>query len=297
VLAHAWHHQLVADTDPQAGLPGHDPEADARWRGVLTGRGTPPPGLVRLKAIFKHLPSDPRCKLCYAPYRAPFGPLVGRLGFGRWDKNPSLCGSCLRVMERNQGGAEIELSLLFADLRDSTGLAARISARAYGRLLNTFYGIAAAAIQAPGGTVDKYLGDGVFALFIPGFAGPDHAARAIDAGRQILREAATSPRLPAEARPLPVGIGVHTGTAYVGVLGKAGELTDFTAIGDAVNITERLSSVAGAGELLISDAALAASGYSRDRLSRREPELKGVTRPVVAWADAVAARTGPQPTT
>lgn len=285
----------MADTDPHSGLPNPDPAADTRWLGVLTGHGAPPPGLLRLKAIFKHLPSDPRCKLCYAPYRAPFGPLIGRLGFGRWDKNPSLCGSCLRVMERNQGGAEIELSLLFADLRDSTGLAARMSARAYGQLLNTFYGIAATAIQGPGGTVDKYLGDGVFALFIPGFAGADHAARAIDAGRQILRETATSTRLPVEVRPLPVGIGVHTGTAYVGVLGQAGDLTDFTAIGDSVNITERLSSVAGAGELLISDAALTASGYPREGLTRGEPELKGVTQPVVAWTDAVAARTVDQP--
>ncbi len=256
---------------------------------MLTGDGAPPPGLARLKFLFRHLPSDPRCKLCYAPYRAPFGPILGRLGFGRWDKNPSLCGSCLRLMERNQGGAEIELSLLFADLRDSTGLAARMSAREYGQLLNAFYAIAADAIQKPGGTVDKYLGDGIFALFVPGFAGIDHAARAIDAARRILRDTATSSRIPAAVRPLPVGIGVHTGTAYVGVLGEAGALTDFTAIGDAVNITERLSSVAAAGELLISDTALRAAGYDASTLSGRDLELKGVAHPVSAWSDRVGA--------
>jgi adenylate cyclase len=96
--------------------------------------------------------------------------------------------------------------------------------------------------------------------------------------------------LPDRERPLPVGVGVHTGTAYVGVIGQAGDLTDFTALGDAVNITERLSSEAGARELLVSDAALAASGVDRVRLTRRELRLKGVAAPVVAWSEIL--RTG-----
>ena len=199
-------------------------------------------------------------------------------------EEPSLCGSCLRIMERAQGGAEVVLSMLFADLRGSTQLAARMSPTEYGRLLNAFYAIAARAIQTPGGNVDKYLGDGIFALFIPGFAGDDHAARAIDASRQIMRETADAAEIPDDLRPLPVGIGVHTGAAYVGVLGRAGDLTDFTAIGDAVNVTERISSVAGARELLISEAALAASGYASEGLIHRGLELKGVADTVGAWA-------------
>ena len=118
-----------------------------------------------------------RCKLCYAPFGAPFGPVLELMGFGKFDKNPSLCNPCMRKMEKGLGGAEIELSLLFADLRESTQLAAGMSAAAYSQLLNGFYGIAASAVQAPGGTVDKYLGDGIMALFIPGFAGKQHAAK------------------------------------------------------------------------------------------------------------------------
>ena len=187
-------------------------------------------------------------------------------------------------MERAQGGAEIELSMLFADLRGSTQLAAGMTASAYSRLLNVFYGIASRAVEGLGGSIDKYLGDGVFALFIPGFAGADHAVQAIDAARQILVE--TNRPIQAGGMPtlLPVGIGVHTGTAYVGVVGNSGELTDFTALGDAVNVTERLSSAAAARELLISDVALVTSGYSTHGLSRRELELKGVARPVAAWS-------------
>jgi adenylate cyclase len=214
---------------------------------------------------------------------------VSVLGFGRWNKNPSLCGSCLRIMERAQGGAEVELSLLFADVRGSTELAARMSASAYGRLLNAFYAIAARAVEEFGGNVDKYLGDGVFALFIPGFSGPDHAAGAIRAARRLLQETGPQSALPAGARPLPLGVGVHTGVAYVGVVGHGGDLTDFTALGDSVNLTERLSSAASARELLISDAAMAASGYPREGLARRDLTLKGIAQPVVAWASSEAA--------
>ena len=279
----------MVERDPHADLPNPVDEADTRWRAVLVGDASRAPGLIRLRRVFRHLPSDPRCKLCYAPYAAPFGPLVRVLGFGPWSKNPSLCGSCLRIMERLQGGAEVELSMLFADLRESTQLAAGMSASAYSRLLNAFYGVASRAVEGLGGSIDKYLGDGVFALFIPGFAGVDHAGQAIDAARQILRVTEQPRQAVGGAIPLPVGIGVHTGTAYVGVVGNSGELTDFTALGDAVNVTERLSSAAAARELLISDAALAASGYSTDGLTRRDLNLKGVALPVAAWSHRVTA--------
>jgi adenylate cyclase len=263
------------------------PTEEARWRGVLLGDESKAPGLYRLRRIFKHLPSDPRCKLCFAPYAPPFGPLVAMFGYGPWNKNPSLCGGCLRIMERAHGGAEVELSMLFADLRRSTELAATMSPYSYTRLLNRFYAIASRAIEENGGTVDKYLGDGIFALFIPGFAGPDHAARAVDAASRILRETSGAADAPPEVTGLPVGIGVHTGTAYVGVVGHAGDLTDFTALGDAVNLTQRLSSAAGESELLISEAALAAARLPTEGLERRELELKGVAAPVPAWSRRV----------
>jgi adenylate cyclase len=174
--------------------------------------------------------------------------------------------------------------MLFADLRGSTELAGGMSASAFRRLLNAFYGIASRSVEAKQGSIDKYIGDGVFALFIPGFAGQDHAARAIDAARDILDATDQPIRQTEGPMPLPVGIGVHTGMAYVGVVGQSGELTDFTALGDAVNVTERLSSVAAARELLISDRALAASGYPNGGLTRRMLDLKGVARPVAAWS-------------
>jgi len=272
-----------APDSPQE-LPALPQPSDAMWRGILTGDETLNRQLHWQRVVFNVLPSNPRCKLCYAPFGAPFGPVMDLMGFGKWDKNPSLCNPCMRQLERGLGGAEIELSFLFADLRESTQLAQKMSPAAYSQLLNGFYGIAATAVQAPGGTVDKYLGDGIMALFIPGFAGKQHAAMAVEAARRILRETADSSHLPAAILPLPVGIGVHTGTAYVGVLGAAADLLDFTALGDAVNLTQRLSSAAAAREILLSDATATAAGLATDGLVRRELDLKGISGPVEAWS-------------
>lgn len=74
----------------QEGLPSPQP-SDARWRGILTGDETVNRQLRWQRRVFNVLPSDPRCKLCYAPFGAPFGPVMDLIGFGKWDKNPTLC--------------------------------------------------------------------------------------------------------------------------------------------------------------------------------------------------------------
>ena len=265
-------------------------DIDAGWRAMLNGDASLDRQLRWQRRLFKTLPSNPRCKLCYAPKGAPFGPVVGLAGFGGWSKNPTLCNACMRKLEHGHGGAELELSFLFADIRGSTELASHISAVEYSRLLSGFYAIAAEAIQEDGGAVDKYLGDGVFALFIPAFAGQDHAAKAVQAARRILAETATSSRIPAEARPLPVGIGVHTGIAYVGIIGERDQKLDFTALGDAVNLTQRLSSVAEAGEVVYSDDTVRAAGVGTAGLTARKlDELKGIGRTIAAWSEHRAA--------
>ena len=265
-------------------LDDRDPEADAHWRAILTGDISLAPASRLGRGVFRHLPSDPRCKWCYAPYGKPFGPLLSRLGWGRWDKNPSLCHACMSYMEEQQGGAEVDLAVMFVDLRGSTELAATMSPAAYTRLLNTYYGIAGSAIQARGGIVDKYLGDGVLALYLVGYCDEAPAASAVASARRILDEVADHRDLPAEHRPLPVGIGVHWGEAYVGIVGQAGQPTNFTALGDAVNVAERISSSAAAGELMVSDAAVRQLDGPPAGAEPRELTLKGVADPVPAWS-------------
>src|SRR5262245_59517628 len=141
-----------------------------------------------------------------------------------------------------------------------------------------FYGAAATAVDHYDGIVDKFVGDEVVALFIPGFAGADHAADAVAAARDLL--VATGH---AESEPwIPLGAGVHTGTAYVGVVGE-GDAQDFTALGDAVNATARLASRAAAGEILVSDTTARAASVVTDELEQRRLDLEGVSETVDAW--------------
>ena len=128
------------------------------------------------------------------------------------------------------GGAEVELSLLFADIRGSTGLGERLRPAEFSALLGEFYRLAANAIVGNEGVVDKFVGDEAIGLFIPGFSGADHAVKAIAAGRAILKAAGRADASPSGA--IPVGAGVHTGIAYVGSLGSSEQISDFTALGD-----------------------------------------------------------------
>jgi adenylate cyclase len=167
--------------------------------------------------------------------------------------------------------------MLFADVRGSTALAERMSALEFTRLMNRFYAVATDVLVQSDAMVDKLVGDEVIGLYVPGMAGVEHPRRAIEAAESLLRRTGhDDPGGPW----LPVGIGVHTGLAYVGIVGGAdGNLTDFTALGDNVNITARLASQAGPGEILISDAAYAAADLDLGSSERRQLELKGKSEP------------------
>ena len=131
--------------------------------------------------------------------------------------------------------------MLFADVRGSTSLAEHMSAQDFSNVIARFYGTAAKVVDEWNGLVDKFVGDEVVALFIPGFAGEDHAARAVNAARDLMRATGNDGDDPWVA----VGAGVHTGIPYVGRVGE-GDACDFTAVGDAVNTTARLAMNAGA---------------------------------------------------
>jgi len=246
-------------------MTGTDP-TEKLWRDILTGQE---PGLLRTRAIFNRIPSDPRCKMCASPFGGAGGALVRLLGHSRAPRNPMMCWACARDLKKHPGGAEIDLSVLFADVRGSTTVAEHMSATAYKNLLHRFYRLASEAITTHDGIVDKYLGDGVMALFIPAFAGEDHASRAVEAARALRQTLTAMP----EPR-LPVGIGVHSGTAFVGVVG-AGDDSDFSALGDVVNVTARLGSSAAAGEVLMSIATAEAARVPVETATRRQMELKG----------------------
>jgi len=255
----------------------HEREANHSeiWHAILMGEAR---GLERTKKLVGWIPAGPRCKLCLAPLKAPGSVILRPFGFGPSALNRRLCRACFKQIDKVPGGAEVELSLLFADVRGSTGLAERMPAHEFSRLISRFYGAAGRVVDNWNGLIDKFVGDEVVALFIPGFAGEDHASRAVGAARELLRETGNDGTDPW----VPIGAGVHTGVAFVGSVGE-GDDCDFTAVGDAVNMAARLASSAAAGELLVSTAALAASGLDSTGLETRTLTLRGRDETVDAF--------------
>jgi adenylate cyclase len=252
---------------------------EQKWRDVLLGEAR---GHVCwapwMRRISRSIPSDPRCKLCDTPFGPP-GNVMRFIGFGPSPLNRRICSGCIHALEKRPGGAEVEVSIMFADVRGSTALAERMSAAEFSELIARFYGLAAKAVDARNGIVDKFVGDQVVALFIPGFAGDDHAEDAIAAARELLVETGH-----ADGEPwIPVGAGIHTGVAFVGAIGE-GDALDFTALGDAVNTAARLAASAGAGEILVSSTAAAAANLSTEGLEAQALHLRGREEGVEAWA-------------
>ena len=225
---------------------------------------------------FRPLPRAPRCQWCGAPFAGPLAVLFRAVGMGPFPKNPRFCGGCFGNFDRRRGGAEIPCSALFADVRGSTPLAERLGPAALHDVMDRFYRAGVDALVQGGALVDRFLGDEVVGYFVPGFAGPRHARAAIDSALALLR---ATGNLAGETPWIPVGAGVHTGTAFVGNLSAGTELATFTALGEDVNVAARLAAQAGAGEVVVSEAAYAAAGLNAGA-ERRELRLKGVSEPV-----------------
>lgn len=258
------------------------------WRSYMTAGQTPEGIRVPwfeqrwLRPLARALPSEPRCRICYYPFAGPGGWLArALLGIAPSPLNPHLCNICERSASYFQGGAEVEMSLLFVDVRGSTGIAERISPVAFSRLIDRFYRAATRVLYKHNGLVEKLIGDEVTGFFVPGIAGPDHARAAIRAGEAILHATGHGE---ADGAWVPVGVGVHTGQAFVGAVGGADGAPDITVLGDAVNVAARIASQARPGEMLFSEAARQAAGLPPDKFTRRQLTLKGRTEPVDVWS-------------
>ncbi|MDX1438033.1 MAG: adenylate/guanylate cyclase domain-containing protein [Anaerolineales bacterium] len=257
------------------------------WRTYLTTGGTlkgmqlPWFEHPLFKPFFRALPSDPRCQICYIPFNGVGGFISKRLlDVKPSGMNPHMCDVCERFAERFPGGAELEVSILFADIRGSTSLAEELGTQEFSQLINRFYLAGTKALYSNNALIEKFAGDSLAAFFAPAFAGPNHAQTAIKAGRDILHATGNEPG----KRPwVPIGVGVDTGVAYIGSMKMEGGRTDISILGDAVNTTARLSSEAAAGELLVGKNAMEMSGLSPERHEMRRLMLKGKQDAVDAW--------------
>ena len=201
--------------------------------------------------------------------------MIARVLFGkqRSSLNPRYCNLCDIASREFPGGAEVEMSMLFIDIRGSTALSEKMSPTEFSQIISRFYAAATKVIIEEDGLVEKLAGDEVAAFWGAGFAGPDYIKRTIKVAQNLLRIM--------EREKIPVGIGVHAGIAYFGSIGTAEGLTDISAKGEEVNTAARLASKAGIGEIIISEQALKKAGIDGNGLESRSLELKGISEPVM----------------
>jgi adenylate cyclase len=249
------------------------------WRTYLTtGEFTKE---ARQRRFLRMLPGEPRCKNCYAPFHG-IGSTIVKLLYskGPSNMNPQMCNACDVFARTYQGGAEIELSLLFADVRGSTTLAEKMSPKEFGRLINRFYKVASHILVHSNALIDKIIGDQASGMYAPGIAGNDHAQCAIDAAQELLKQTG---HMDPGGPWIPLGVGVHTGTAFVGSVGSSDGTMDITVLGDVPNTAARFSSSAREGEILISQPAATAAGLQTTTLEQRDLDLKGKSEPVPVY--------------
>ena len=229
----------------------------------------------RLRRIMRMLPHDPRCKFCNTPFQG-IGGMIARVFFSkqRSSLNPRFCNMCEVASREFPGGAEVDMSILFIDIRGSTALSEQMSATAFSQLINRFYTATTKAVIEEDGLVEKLAGDGLAAFWGAGFAGPDYVKRTLKVA-QHLSSIMTR-------QQIPVGISVHAGVAYFGAMSTADGLTNISAAGEEVNLAARLASKAAAGEIIVSEQALKAAGIDGSQLEARSLDLKGIREPVTA---------------
>jgi adenylate cyclase len=264
-----------------------DSTAQEQMRSLLTGDNR---ASILMRRAFRHLPSGPNCKMCAVPFAGAGGAIMRHVGFSRYPGNPAICGWCIKDLQKmGVQGAEIPVSLLFADIRGSTSIGERLTPTGFRAFLDRFYRLASHAVLANDGIVDKFVGDEVIGLFFRGVSGDHHAAAAVAAGRDLLASAGRSDATATGA--IPVGAAVHSGEAFVGSTSSDDIVNDFTALGDTVNTTARLASEAASGELLVSADAAEAAGLSAADGARRTLDVRGREAPV----EVVALRITPEP--
>ena len=238
--------------------------SDATWEALLVDGYEP---VRRAQKVFRRLPTGPRCKLCQNPFHGIGGKLVGLAGFKPSRKNPNLCSKCCDGLP--PGGLEVDIAVVFADVRGSTGMGEHSTATAFADRLNDFYRTATDVLVRHDAIIDKLIGDEVMALFIRGFAGDEY--RAVAARAAIALSTAVT--------NVPIGVAVNAGTAFVGNVGS-GFVVDFTALGDAVNVASRLQSYASVGEVVLAADVYELVEADHPGARRQHVEVRGREEPM-----------------
>jgi adenylate cyclase len=202
------------------------------------------------------------------------------MGRAPWRRNPHFCEKCESVFAQERGGTELDIGILYADVRGSMEIAARMRPTEFAALMQRFFQIATTVFIKSDAIVDKMVGDEVIAVYLPGLTGADYRQCAVAAGLALLRAAGHADQ---RGPWLSIGVGVHAGETFVGSIGVEGGNYQFAALGDPMNFGARLVGAAKAGEMIMSEAIWKdVSGEITAEL--RSLELKGYAEPVKAYA-------------
>lgn len=240
------------------------------------------PDLAKQHWLHRKLPKNPRCKMCLAPFEGIGGWVMRKRGKGVSNRNPHYCNACDGFLDAYPGGADVEMSMLFVDIRNSTQYAEGAAPADVSRRVNAFLDTATGTITRQDGFIMAFYGDCIVAVWPPGFSGPDHALKALRAAELMAQSSAI---VDAEGEPIPVGIGVHTGTVFIGTVSAAkGLFRDVSIFGENVIKTARLASIAKASEALVSKATIDASGSGSRYSDAKLFELKGFSDPLEVFS-------------
>ncbi len=257
--------------------PAERDAASQWWKALLTGNLRHMP-IREARRMFALLSGQARCKFCGSPFDGRWARLMKIVGRGPSRLSHQFCYTCQVVATRHLGGTEIDLALLFADVRGSTRLGEQLPPAEFSALISRFFAVTSRILLDTHAWVDRLVGDQVIGMYIPYFTGGEPERVALDAARALLRGIGYGA---AEGPWIEVGIGIHSGSTFIGVVGSHEGATDITVLGDVPNVAARLSSAARSGEILMSEVAVRRAGVSRDG-ETRNLELKGKSEPMTA---------------
>lgn len=188
------------------------------------------------------------------------------------------------------GGEKVEISILFSDIRNFTGISEQLDPQEVVEFLNEYFERVCNPILELGGTIDKFIGDAVMVQFGAPCPYPDHANRALEAALAMREQAIgfrtwMRQRFPTKVLPeFDIGIGIHSGPAVVGNVGSS-RRTEYTAIGDAVNLASRLEGVTKrfGCMILASEATIRAAGEGIKVGRSERVQVKGRKEPVQVY--------------